>query len=158
MIADPDSRIRWARGLPFLLCGSASVTLGGIAAAVSGPTGWEQGSWVAAFLVLVTGVGQIGLGMGQAFLAPRTPTPLTVAIECTLWNLGSLAVMVGTLMDAPLLVTLGGLVLLGSLALLADIGRTTKSQHRRLHRAYQGLLLLLLVSTPIGITLSWIRS
>ena len=158
MIVDADSRIHWTRGLPFLLCGSVSVTLGGIAAAVTRPIEWEQGPWVAAFLVLVMGVGQIGLGMGQALLSRETPTRVTVAIECTLWNLGSLAVMVGTIIEAPLLVSLGGLILFAALALLAGTGRATGSQHAWLHRAHRGLVLLLLVSVPIGMTLSWMRT
>ncbi|MTV27586.1 hypothetical protein FTX61_19525 [Nitriliruptoraceae bacterium ZYF776] len=134
------------------------MVLGGIAAAVTGPTEWDDGSWVAAFLVLVMGVGQIGLGIGQAFLASEPPPPRAVAIESTLWNLGSLTVMAGTIIEAPPLVSLGGIALVIALALLASAVRTANQHGGWLGRAYQSLLLVLLVSIPVGIALSWIGS
>ena len=43
---------RWAVGRWFLALGSIAVVGGGIVAAVTGPTDFELGSWVAAYLVL----------------------------------------------------------------------------------------------------------
>ena len=158
VFADSDARTRWFRSRPFLVSGAIAVTTGGVVAAVTGPTGWSDGSWVAAFLVLVTGVGQIGLGVGQALLAPQSPAARAVAVECTLWNLASLAVVAGTIFEAPAFVTVGGIALLGALWLLATNVRTTGSPTGWGLRAYQALLSVLFVSTPVGIALSWIRS
>ena len=151
-------RERGSKSIIPVTCGSASVILGGIVAAVTGPTGWSDGSWVAAFLVLVMGVGQIGLGVGQAFVGPRPPTRRTVVIESTLWNLGSLTVIAGTLMAAPLLVSFGGLALVIALTLLARVVRTANQHGEWLGRAYRSLVLVLLVSIPVGIALAWVRS
>ena len=49
----------------FVAAGSSCVVVGGLVAAATGPTGFEDGSWVAAYLVLVGGVAQIALGVGQ---------------------------------------------------------------------------------------------
>src|SRR3546814_21111221 len=81
--------------------------------------------------------------MGQAFLSREIPTRVTVTIECTLWNLGSLAVMVGTIIEAPLLVSVGGLTLLVAVALLANPVRAPNSRPTWLRRSSQGLVLLL---------------
>src|SRR3546814_19950019 len=78
--------------------------------------------------------------MGQAFLSREIPTRVTVTIECTLWNLGSLAVMVGTIIEAPLLVSVGGLTLLVAVALLANTVRATNSRPPRLRRSYLGIV------------------
>ena len=61
--------LRLQRAVPFAVISSIGIIGGGIAAAVTGPTDWKRGSWVAAFLVLVVGVGQIGIASGQALLA-----------------------------------------------------------------------------------------
>ena len=49
----------------------------------------EHGSWLAAFLVLVAGVAQIALAVGQAMLAPRPPSSRTLVTELIAWNEGA---------------------------------------------------------------------
>ena len=61
---DPTGAHHWRRSLPLFTAGGASVVAGGMAAAVTGPMQWGHGSWVAAFLVLVAGAAQIGIGAG----------------------------------------------------------------------------------------------
>ena len=65
---------RWSSIVPMLAAGGVSIVAGGVVAAVTGPTDWDHGSWVAAFLVLVAGVAQLGVGAGQAQLVPVAPT------------------------------------------------------------------------------------
>lgn len=144
--------------VPFLAVGSIAVVAGGIAAAVTGPTGWEHGSWVAAFLVLVTGVGQIGLGAGQAALTRGAVTLRRIATEVALLNGGCLLVIAGTLASTPTVVTIGGVALAGALGLLACTPHHHRQQHAWIGHAYTGLLLVLLVSIPIGLTLAWLRA
>jgi len=92
---------------PFLACGAVAVVGGGLAGAVTRPLDWDRGAWVAAFLVLFAGVGQIGLGAGQAVLAGRSLPRLTIAGEVVLWNAGSLVVLVGTVASAPVVGSAG---------------------------------------------------
>lgn len=143
----------------FVGAGAVAVVAGGLAAAVTGPTGWEHGSWVAAFLVLVTGVGQIGLGAGQALLADRPPGSRRLAGEVALLNAGSVLVIAGTLAAVPAVVTAGTLALAGALVMFAGTPRRHDPGHdgRRAwpRWAYTGLLAVLLVSSPIGLVLTW---
>ena len=80
-----DDSVRSA--MPFVVLGAVSVIAGGLVAAVSAPAGWEHGSWAAAYLVLVTGVAQIGLGAAQAALVAAPPWRRGRAVELLGWNL-----------------------------------------------------------------------
>ena len=57
-------------------------SLGGAVAAVSDPFSFEQGSWLAAFLVLVGGVVQIALGAGQAALVGGAVEQNSIVPRC----------------------------------------------------------------------------
>ena len=130
---------------------------GGLVAAVTGPTGWRHGSWVAAFLVLVVGVGQIGVATGQVIWAGAPPTRRRLGGELVGLNGGSLLVIIGTLLAAPLVVTVGSLVLSGALVAFVRAPRGRRGEAEWLRRAYVALLLVLLISTPVGIALSWLQ-
>lgn len=154
----PDQRRRVGRATPFVIIGSGFVVLGGLVAAITAPASLAHGSWAAAYLVLVTGVAQIGLGVGQALLGQRIPTAKLVLAELVGWTAGSAAVIAGTLVTKPWLVSAGGAVLVVTLGLLAYGARGSGSQVGRLLWLYRGLLLVLLVSIPVGLVLSAIRS
>lgn len=157
----PEVHERWHRSAPFFVIGSLGIIGGGIAAAVTGPTDWSYGSWCAAFLVLVVGVAQLGLGAGQASLAPSATSPRLVLAEALAWNLGSAGVIAGTLVGSPALVSAASLVFLAAIALatFAVRGRPTLGGPARIAlTVYRMLLLVLLVSTPVGIALSFIRN
>ncbi|HRW41812.1 MAG TPA: hypothetical protein P5193_09740, partial [Microthrixaceae bacterium] len=79
---------RWPSARPFVVVGAVAVVAGGAVAAVTRPTGFELGPWLAAFLVLVGGVAQIALGAGQAWVADRVPASATVRSELAVWNVG----------------------------------------------------------------------
>jgi hypothetical protein len=157
-----DQRARAVTAAPFALAGAVCVVTGGLAAAVTGPTGWDDGSWVAAYLVLVAGVAQIGLGAGRAALAPRVPSTRRVTAEWIAWNAGNAGVVGGTLVDVPTVVSSGGALLVAALVLftIATWGRSAPvaGPSRWPRRAFLALEVVLLVSIPIGLTLSWWRT
>lgn len=148
---------RWSVVRPFLVVGSASIVAGGITAAVTRPTGFALGSWMAAYLVLVAGVAQIVLGVGQARLAGEAPSRAEVRIELVAWNGAVLATIVGTLIAAPLVTTLGGVALVVALLrFLAGVRNGGGSSNPPLV-LYRLVLTIVLVSTPVGLVLAWIR-
>lgn len=157
-----DERVRVAVATPFALAGAVCVVAGGVVAAVTGPTGWDDGSWVAAYLVLVAGVAQIGLGVGRAALAPRVPSTGRVAAEWITWNAGNAVVVGGTLGDVPVVVSAGGVLLVAALGLFtaATWARPAPvaGPSPWLRRAFLALEVVLLVSIPVGLTLSWVRA
>ena len=141
---------------PFLAVGVAGVVSGGLIAAASRPAGWERGSWVAAVLVLVVGVGQSGLAVGQATFGTE-PTRRVVTCEMLSVNLGAAFVIVGTVLSSPLIATAGSLSFAAALAMFARGAVGRRADGGRLRWAFVALLLVLTVSVPVGVTLTWLR-
>lgn len=149
---------RWLTARPFLVVASVGIVAGGLVAAVTGPLEWRLGSWLAAYLVLVVGVAQVGFGVGRALLpADVDETSGTVVAELASWNLGNLLVMGGTLTDSPLVVAFGSALLLVALVLWLRAVRRTDS-HRGWVWAYRGLAVFLAASVAVGTVLSVIRA
>jgi hypothetical protein len=147
------------RPLPdaFSVLGTASVIVGGLLAAVTSPLQLAHGSWAAAYLVLVNGVAQVALGKSQAALA-GSPSRRTVLGELIAWNVGSAAVIGGTLVRLPLLVDVGGVLLVIALAMMIATVRGTTAGPRWALWTYRLLLVIVLVSIPIGLILAHLRA
>lgn len=153
--------------LPFAVLGSLCVVVGGLVAAVTARAPTEPGTWAAAYLVLVCGVAQAGLGFGQALSTSRTPTSI-VAVQVIGWNLGNGGVLAGTLTGRTAVVDVGGALLVGALILLGcGLVKDSKgtgvegtrirpvSGVRRWFRFGYGLLIVVLVlSIPVGLVLA----
>ncbi len=136
--------------------GVLGVVGGGLVAAATGPMGWTKGSWAAAYLVLVVGVAQYVMGrMREGLPAPDGAGWLQLAA----WDLGSLGVVVGTLVGVTAVVDVGSLVLVVALALaLQGDLRAEGARPRAVVLGYRLMLLGLLVSIPIGMLLSHLRN
>lgn len=141
--------------------GGAAVLAGGIVAAVTGPLALTRGSWLAAYLVLVVGVAQYSMGAARRCGQGVTGVPLGW-VQFGLWNLGGLAVMVGTLARTVMAVWIGSAALLVAVLLAFLVDRQPGD---RVHPrgplwtvAYRLLLVILAVSIPVGIVLSVVRN
>lgn len=148
---------RWRAASVFVIVGSTCVVAGGLVAAVTGPTDFEHGSWLAAYLVLVGGVAQIVLGAGQAWLARRAPPARSTRSEALSWNIGAVAVVLGTLWSEPALTTAGGTASMVALGLFVAGVRRVRPSSRRVGLLYRGIVGIVLVSVPVGVVLAWIR-
>jgi hypothetical protein len=139
--------------------GAGCVVAGGLVAAVTRPLGWSQGSWTAAYLVLVCGVAQYAMG--------RVPTRLAAAVMPAgagwvvvgCWNLGNATVIAGTLAATPVLVDAASVLLVCALVLVwLTLRQVTADALDRVGRvaglAYRGVLLALLVGTAVGVLLA----
>jgi hypothetical protein len=148
---------RWPALRPFAVAGSLSTIAGGVTAAITRPTGFELGPWLAAFLVLVGGVAQIALGIGQAWLSDEPPSPASLRAEVITWNVGMAATIAGSLLAAPAVTTLGGVVFAVALCVfLRSVPRSGPSA-RWARVLYRWLVAVVLLSTPVGLALAWIR-
>ena len=142
--------------------GVLCVLAGGLLVAATARAPSEHASWAGAYLVLVGGLAQAGLGIGQAtFTAPR-PSLAVLAAQLVGWNLGNAVVLVGTLLGVMPLVDLGGLLLVATLALVAHRLRSSKGSpgdlaHRLGRQGFRLLILILLVSIPVGLVLVRVR-
>lgn len=139
------------------VAGTGCVVLGGLVAAVTGPLELSKGSWLAAYLVLVCGVGTRAIGTVQAGPGESATSAGRDRAQLACWGLGNTAVIVGSLVAEPVVVDVGVplLVIALATALLDPRGR----QIGRLGRwTYRALLVALLIGAPIGAVLAHLRS
>jgi hypothetical protein len=148
---------RWPSVRPFVLIGSLCTVAGGLVAAVTRPTGFDLGSWTAAFLVLVGGVAQIAFGIGQGWLAYQPPSHRRVRAEAVFWNVGVGAAILGTLTGTPIVTTAAGFALVVALGLFMASTATPNSARRSGRAIYRVLAGIVTVSIPIGLGLAWTR-
>lgn len=154
--ADGPARSDLTSSNMFRASAALSVIGGGLVAAVTGPLGLNQGSWLAAYLVLVCGVGGFGIGTMQAHTTTRF-TLLQAWAQLGGWVAGNAAVMGGSLTAFPQGVD-AGVVLLGVSLAMALMAAPSGAVVGRLKSwAYRGLLVLLILSAPVGSVLSHIR-
>lgn len=162
-------------GARFMVIGGAGcVILGGLVAAVTGPLGLENGGWLAAYLVLVCGVGAYAIGTMQARPGP-TPMPRAWRLtQLGCWSLGNVAVITGAMTRVSGIVDAGVPLLVIALAVaLADALRHDRpdesrdqaagspvagSMKRLTGWAYRILLVVLMISAPVGAVLAHLRN
>jgi hypothetical protein len=136
--------------LPFGVAAGALVVAGGLVSAVDSAAPFENGSWLAAYLVLVGGVSQVVLSVGALALRGPAPADRTAVGRLALWNAGSLAVPAGVLAGAAGLVTAGSAVMLWSLVLFGLEARGAPGRVRRAAFAYLVIAASLAASVVVG--------
>ncbi len=109
-----ERRREW---LPFAIVGALCIIAGGLLAATTASAPTQNTAWTTAYLVLVGGAAQVGLGLGRAVFAAGTSAP-AVAVQVAGWNIGNAAVLVGTWLGLTALVDLGGALLVSTLFLM----------------------------------------
>lgn len=148
-------------GLPFAVVGVACIVAGGLISAIAASSPSENSSWAVAYLVLVGGVAQVVVGVLQSRLVARPLSPAFLLAEFLTWNLGNAAVIAGQLLGYQFVLDAGGVVLGASLLLLLAGVRgvlpTTAWERRSLY-AYRLVLLIVLVSIPIGLVVGHIKA
>ena len=125
------------------------IVAGGCVAAINSATPFAHGSWVAAYLVLVGGVAQVGLASGR----PPSSRRLSRA-ELALWNGGNAGVVAGVLAGLPGLVSLGSLALLIGLLGFALDARRAALRRRGLKLLLDAGVVALAVSVVVGSALA----
>ncbi|MGH3732406.1 MAG: hypothetical protein ACRDVC_03395 [Acidimicrobiales bacterium] len=137
--------------LIFVVVGGALIVVGGFVAAAGGEAPSKHLSWAAAYLVLVCGVAQLGLGGGRALMTPRQFDTKLITWQFITFNLGNAGVLIGTLVGLPVLLYVGSAFFLLALALFARDARGTH-QHGWAF-LYWAFILVLAVSVPAGAVL-----
>ena len=147
----------WPAAAPFVVIGTASIIAGGLISGVMAHAPTRHGAWLVAYLILVVGVAQIALGIGQAWLAGCALRGRVLGIEFIAFNLGNAAVVLGTLFVLPLLVGVGGAALIVALVFfyLGVRGGGVSGWPRYV---YWFVITVLVVSIPIGLVLARVLS
>ncbi len=136
---------------PFVVIGAGLVVAGGLVSAVAAPTASYHSSWAVAYIVLVAGVAQALLGFGQAVLTEGAASARVRLAELCCWNVGNALVIVGTLLDVPIVLYLGCLALILTLVLV--LRALAHAASNWLLWAMRIVVVILLVSMPTGIVL-----
>lgn len=137
--------------------GGASVVIGGLLSAATAPAPSYTASWAVAYIVLVAGVAQVVLGIGQGHLAPTQPSGRVVAIEVIAFNLANVAVLVGTVMAAAWVVDSGAAFLIVALALFIWSVRGAGSRNRWMFYGFRAVIVVVVVTTPIGLVIAHLK-
>ncbi|MEO7124563.1 MAG: hypothetical protein ABI382_07290 [Nakamurella sp.] len=159
-----DTRSTWLK--PYVVAGLGCIIAGGLLAAATAYVTTQKTAWATAYIVLVGGIAQIGLGAAVAWLAPAAPRRLAWWAFIG-WNLGNALVLAGQLAGVLLITDLGTIVLIAALVIvLVAVGtwghrgsrgggsEGIRSAHPGVLWAFRGLILLLAVTMPIGVVLA----
>lgn len=151
----PAARRSWL--LPFLVAGTVCIIAGGLLAAATAYVTTQQTAWATAYIVLVGGVAQIGLGAGVAWLSPHAGARLAHWAFAG-WNLGNAGVLAGQLAAVVVLTDIGTAFLVATLVLVLIAVRGRHAADTPAHPgvlfAFRALVVLLAVSMPVGVVLA----
>jgi hypothetical protein len=146
----------------FAACASISLAATALAAAARAIEPFAHGVWLVAYLFLVGSLAQRLLGRGQASLLAGSPSPTSSApirTQAALWNAGVVAVPLGVLGGARLLVVVGSVALLTSLGVFWKAYRSLRSESGAapgaLGISYLALILFMAASVVVGTALAW---
>lgn len=151
----PLSRDAVRTAAPFAIIGSVCVVAGGVLAAAVAHAPTEHAVWAVAYLVLVCGVAQLVVGAGQAALHSPGDSSRSRLAELLAWNLGNAGVIAGTVADQLWLTVVGSILLAVSLVVFLVASRG--AGRSLLVVIYRVVLVIVLVSIPIGIVLAIVR-
>ncbi|WP_111718670.1 hypothetical protein [Homoserinimonas sp. OAct 916] len=141
----------------FITLGMLFVVVGGLISAATASAPSQRTMWLVAYLVLIGGAAQIGLGYGQSKLADESPSRRRVVGELLAFNLGNAAVITGTFIVQPFLVDAGGAAIVLSL-ILFWMGARGSQRRGWLRFTYVILVAVLVVSIPVGLALAHVRA
>lgn len=146
-----------ARALPYLVAAVVYIVAGGVLAAATAYVTVEKTAWATAYIVLVGGIAQAGLGAALGWLAPQARPGVNWA-AFVLWNLGNIGVLAGQLTGVVAETFIGGGLLVVALVLVivetAEGGRHRAPVHRGWLWAFRGLAVVLAVTIPTGLVLA----
>lgn len=134
----------------------AFVIAGGLVAAVTGPLHLTKGSWLSAYLVLVAGVALGLLARQPRIIEAPTPPPGRGWAVIWLWIAGNALVVIGALASAPILTDIGGVAL--AVVLVLALIATRSARRTALAWVLRAAYVILIVSIPVGLTLTHLRS
>ncbi|MBX3092855.1 MAG: hypothetical protein KF801_10170 [Cryobacterium sp.] len=146
--ATPTSAGRVA--LPFLVVGTAAVIFGGLFSAATARSATYHSAWFVAYLVLVVGVAQVALGLGEWWLASRPLRGSFIWGQVVLFALGNTGVMLGSLSGSTLWVDGGSVVLIVA---FGSFGWAVRSPRHRgwAFWTFWALIVFLLASVVVGL-------
>jgi hypothetical protein len=139
---------------------SLSLAASGLAALALVFESFAHGIWLVAYLFLVGFTAQLLLGRGQAALiAAHGRAEVRLGAQIALWNAGVILVPAGVLLEARLLVVIGGITLLAALVSFTQSVRETRPSAvgglTWQWPAQVALIVFMAFSVLVGTALAW---
>jgi hypothetical protein len=152
-----SAAVRWTR-IEQVGCAWAflCIVAGGLVAAVTRPLSFDEGSWVAAYLVLVGGIAGLLLARQRLLLDADVTAVAGEHLRVTVWTVGNVLVVAGTLVGMPVIVDVGGLALM--IALVSALAQTGSARSIGLAWLVRIFYVAVLVSVPVGLVLAQLRA
>ncbi len=151
----PDVLERIASAMPWLATSVLAVLAGGAVAAAIAHAPTQPLVWMSAYLVLVVGMAQAVLGVGQAMLSIQLPSRRFVAVQWMVFNAANVGVIAGTLSGRVWLVAIGIVGFVLALAMFLYGVRNARYGWQTL--LFRALVAILGISAMVGMTLSLFR-
>jgi hypothetical protein len=142
----------WRRVLPFFVGSLVCVVAGGLLAAATAYATTQKTAWATAYLVLVGGVAQAGLGVGLARLA--RPGAGAVWTAFALFTLGNAGVLAGQLAGVIAATLAGAAMLVAALVAIVVLTRRGPAAHPAVVWGFRALVILLAASIPTGLVIA----
>ncbi|TAM69405.1 MAG: hypothetical protein EPN48_08545 [Microbacteriaceae bacterium] len=143
--------------IPFVVIGGVGIVLGGAISAATALSPSYTASWAVAYIVLVAGVAQLVLGIGQARLAGEQPSGRVIAAEAVTFNLANLAVLFGTMLAWTAVVWVGAALIVVALILFVWGVRGARTDNRLMLYGFRIMVAILIVTTPIGLVIAAVK-
>lgn len=143
--------------IPFAIIACISIIAAGFISAITAFSPSYYASWVVAYLVLVVGVAQLMLGFGQAYLAEKAPSRSLLMAEIVLFNAANIATVAGTLLGWLVVVYIGAILMILSLALFLWGVRIAHRKHLWLLYGFRAIVFILMVSAGIGLVIASVK-
>jgi len=143
--------------IPFAIIASFSIIIAGFISAITAFSLSYFASWVVAYLVLVVGVAQLMLGFGQAYLAEEAPSQSLLIAEIVLFNAANIATIAGTLLSWLVIVYIGAIFMIVSLALFLWGVRIANRKHIWLLYGFRAIVFILIISAGIGLVIASLK-
>lgn len=141
---------------PFIPLGWAAIVAAGVIAAAIAHQPTEAMVWMVAYLVLIAGAAQVAIGRGLHAL-PDAPPPASASWgQWVLLNLGHAGIIAGTL-SAEFPTVAGATVVYWIAGVWLALSVRPAARKPGLVW-FRGLITVLLISSLIGLSLSWMRT
>lgn len=148
----PALRERWLAARLFMATALLAILAAGFVAAATAHDPTRRLVWMVAYLVLVAGVAQAVLGLGQAWLPAHPPSPRWRVMAWVLFNAGNLGVIAGTLRDSTAWVAIGTVLFVASL--VAFLFGVRGAGRGWLLFAFRVVLVITCIGACVGLVLS----
>lgn len=139
------------RARAFTVLGTVAVVGGSILSAAIAPTPSYHGSWAVAYIVLVAGVAQIVLGVGQTSVTDGHVGAGRVAWQAALFDAGVAATVTATILDIPVLLYAAAVAQV--VAVILFLAATRGGRRGLTLITLRVVAIVLLVGTPTGVVI-----